>query len=367
MKPNRACWMGLVMAALVLGACQGETETPPQDIIRAIKFVVVEEPASGQARRLPGVVEASDTSELSFQVGGNVAVLPVELGDSVQEGDLIAALDDQPYRLQVQASRAELGEAQANLRERREFHTSQETLFRGGWIARTAFDQSLASFQSAQNQVAAAQARLDLAQRDLNNARLLAPFPGLISEKRVDAFQDVAAGQPVVLLESQGQLTVDVLMPETILEFAPLGADVVIDLPAQGISGLTGTVTEVGSRATTANAFPVSMTLDAPPDGVRSGMAAEVTFLRAEGVGADAPQAFLLPLSALLPGADSFDAFVFRFDRDTSTVRRLAVNSRDIRDNLVEVVGPIQPGDIIAAAGAEFLSDGQRVTLWVPE
>ena len=54
---------------------------------------------------------------------------------------------------------------------------------------------------------------------------------------------------------------------------------------------------------------------------------------------------------------------VFRFDADTSTVRRVPVEIEDLHDNEVQIAGDLSAGDIIATAGVEFLADGQEVRL----
>ncbi|MCZ6587293.1 MAG: hypothetical protein O7B24_05030 [Alphaproteobacteria bacterium] len=60
-----------VLAALALAGCE-EDEPEVTERIRAIKTYTVSLHASGRSRKFPGVVEATDTSSLSFEVSGNL-------------------------------------------------------------------------------------------------------------------------------------------------------------------------------------------------------------------------------------------------------------------------------------------------------
>jgi multidrug efflux pump subunit AcrA (membrane-fusion protein) len=62
--------------------------------------------ASGQVRIFSAVIEASDSSSLSFQIGGNVREVKVNQGDQVARDQVLAVLDQEPFRLNVQAAAA---------------------------------------------------------------------------------------------------------------------------------------------------------------------------------------------------------------------------------------------------------------------
>ncbi len=102
----------IFVSAALLAACE---EEPPQVVeqVRAIKTITVTEVASGQVRKFSGIVQATDTSALSFEVGGNVKEVKVKLGSRVKKGQVLAVLDKQPYVLAVQAAEAALSKSKA--------------------------------------------------------------------------------------------------------------------------------------------------------------------------------------------------------------------------------------------------------------
>jgi multidrug efflux pump subunit AcrA (membrane-fusion protein) len=151
---------------------------------------------------------------------------------------------------------------------------------------------------------------------------------------------------------------------ETIISRISVGMPVTVKFPRDEEGILQARITEVGSTAGTANAFPVKATLDDPPGEIRSGMTAETTILLAQE-GADS--GFLVPLSAIAPGDGPGQGYAFIYDPETQTVKKTLVKGRGAVDNFVNVVEGIEPGDIVAVAGVTFLSDGQTVKLMQPQ
>ncbi len=76
------------LAPLVLAAC-GEAPPEVAEQIRAIKTITVTQLATGQERKYSGMVHATDSSSLSFQVSGNVESVAVERGECVTKGQVL--------------------------------------------------------------------------------------------------------------------------------------------------------------------------------------------------------------------------------------------------------------------------------------
>ncbi len=352
--------LGLVVAALLAGCEQEVPEIPEQ--VRPIRTFTVAEVASGQVRKFAGVIAASDSSSLSFQIGGNVHQVLVNQGDQVEAGQTLAVLDQEPFRLNVQAADADLKSAQADLEQKRADYDRQKTLYERGWVARAAFEVAERAFRTAVTRVDYAVARLDLANRDLRNTTLAAPFDGFIARRMVDPFVEVRAGQALFELEVKGGFEAAFGVPETSIRQVVLGMPASVIVP-QSETAIEALITEIGSAAGAGNAFPVKAAILEPPVTLRSGMTAEVTLLLARQ---DRPGGYLVPLSAVAPGEQAGQGFVFVYEPSSSTVRRTPVSSAEtLSSNMVAVTG-IEAGDIVATAGVNFLVDGQAVALLEP-
>ena len=349
----------LVTATLLLAACE-EEQPEVMENIRAIKTITVSERGSGQMRRFPGVVEAVDTSSISFEVAGNTRDVNVNVGDRVEKGQVLATLDDKPFQLNVEGAEAELGRTKAQLAEKETEFVRQKTLYEKEWVAKAAFDQALAARDSASNQVSYAGSKLNLARRDLEKTVLVAPFDGVIASKFVDPFQEVARGEKVFEIYAEGAMDVVLSVPENAIGELHLGLPAEISFPSEQVPVQEGRVSEIGTVAGEANAFPVKVSLAAPPDSVLPGMTAEAALILGEAGG---KTSYLVPVSAIAAGDEPGRGYVFVFDSDTSTVKKTEIRGEGVQDNRVFVTDGIAAGDVVAVAGVSFLRDGQQVKL----
>ncbi|RVU39740.1 efflux RND transporter periplasmic adaptor subunit [Hwanghaeella grinnelliae] len=354
----------LVLAFLILlVGCDDAAETVPQ-VIRPIAWTAVESVDLAQVRRLSGTLKAARTASLSFEVGGKTATVAANLGDVVGKGALLAEIDDAPYQLNLNAARGALQEARAALHEAENSYRRQKQLFDKGWIAQAALDNAIATLDSARSNVNIAQAQFELAERDLTDTRLLAPYDGRITTRSIEPSQQVAAGQPVFEIEGQGGLEVSVMVPETIIQNVHDGQTFEVTFAGRDALTAQARVTEIGPRAQASNAFPITLALAGDYPSLRSGMSAEVNFtFEGRGRTGYTGKAMKVPITALLPGNDQ-DALVFVFDPDSGTVSRRSVQTENIIDNEVLISSGLEAGEIIATAGVAFLREGQKVRLF---
>lgn len=143
---------------------------------------------------------------ISPDVSGEIVELPVQEGDEVQRGDLLAGLRQDDYLAQVEQSRAQLAQQRASLAERRaDSMQARRTLERTERLhergvepeselesAESAFQQAVARLQAARHQVESAEANLQDAREQLEKTRLYAPMNGTVSKL------DVEEGERVV-------------------------------------------------------------------------------------------------------------------------------------------------------------------------
>jgi len=365
--PKFATW-GVLFALLV--GC-GQDVAPPELPPRAILWQRVSGESVYEARAISGIVTAISDTRLAFEVGGIVETVDVALGDLVKSGQVLTRLDPEPFELAVSDAEAALAKARA-LREsaRADFSRTNE-LYKADVASRQEYDRALAMRDSRDSQVAATQARLNLARRDLRRSVLRAPFAGAISVKEIDRAMKVASGQVVIEMDSgESGLRVEIQMPETLISRVHQGDQVSVTFPSVGDQQLdtedrsySAVVAEVGTRAGTGNAFPVRSDLIEAPSGLRPGMTAEVIFsMPREDQGIAVVEGFVIPIAAVIAEADDQFA-VFVFDPQSSTVSKRSIRLGGVRDNDVAVLEGLKPGETIATAGVSFLREGQTVTL----
>jgi RND family efflux transporter MFP subunit len=313
--------------------------------------------------KFPGVVEATDSSSLSFEVYGNVQELKVDVGDEVTVGQLIAVLDKRKFELNVTSAQAAVGRANAQLTEKRKDLDRLKRIKKldPGAVSEAAIDQSDAAYKSAQEAVGYNSSQLNLAKRDLQKTELIAPFDGVISKRYVDVFREVKRGEPIFDLYIQGAMEAVIDIPEIAIDDIYIGLRCEIQFPKDPDRVYQGSVSEVSSAAGAASTFPVKVAILDAGGQILPGMSAQVNLLLSQE---DEESGYLIPISALSPGDEGAKGYVFVFDPETSTVKRTPVRMRaGLVDNNVAVEEGVKPGDIIAMAGVSFLENGQKVKL----
>ncbi|MFP4228206.1 MAG: efflux RND transporter periplasmic adaptor subunit [Salinivenus sp.] len=169
------------------------------------------EAETAQARSITQTVTAFGRAQpevevaISPDVSGEIVELPVQEGDAVQEGDLLARLRPDDYRAQLDQNRAQVAQQQANLARRRadsvqarKAFERQEALFEKGVIpeseyedAQSAYQQAEAQLTAARYQVESARATLRDSEEQLEKTRLYAPMNGTVSRLSVEVGERV--------------------------------------------------------------------------------------------------------------------------------------------------------------------------------
>ena len=351
------------LVAILVSACGGEVAEPVERV-RAVKTILVADRASGQLRKFPGTVEPVDNSILSFEVSGLVQEVNASAGDRFEEGQVLAVLDKQTFELTVESARAALSRSQAQFNEKETAYDREKRIQAqdAGATTQRAVDQAQAAYESNRQAVSYSRAQLDLANRDLRNTELRAPFDGVVSVRHVEAFQEVSRGQPVFDLFVEGAMEATVAIPENMIADVYLGLKGEVRLPNRD-KVYQAAVSEIGSAATAANAFPVKATITDADEQVRPGMTTELALLFAVEQG---QTGYLVPVQALVPGMAGDDRHVYIYDTETSTVRKTAVQGGGLVGDRAIITAGISPGDVIVVAGVPFLRDGQQVSLMNP-
>jgi RND family efflux transporter MFP subunit len=350
--------IGMLCIALALTACKEKTEIMEE--IRAIKTITVSEQAAEQIRKLSGLVAAVDSSGLSFQVGGQVESVEVDIGDRVKKNQVLAVLDPEPYQLEVDAVGAELVKARANVVNTKSEYDRQQRVYEQGAGAKSDLDSAEYNYRAARSAVDYQIARLDQANRNLRKTKLLSPYDGTIAWRAVNPHEEVKVGQKVFEIDAKGAMEVQLAVPETTIDRIHIDDPATITFPTLPGESAKGRISFIGSAAVKANAFPVKVELIDPNEKVKPGMTAEANLSMKDE---NQQPGYLVPLQAILPAPEANRGYAFVYDPETSTVKKTAVRSRGSEQKKAIVYEGLAAGDIIAVAGVSFLADGMKVKL----
>ena len=362
MRTTLSYLMPCLALSLLLSACK-EEQTPTVEAIRPIAWTTAEKSGLEQSRHLSGIVQPVESAELSFQVGGKIDKVQVKLGDVVKKGQLLATVEDSGYRFNQMSSQANLEQSIATQKEAENEYRRYAELEKQGLVSASGYDNAKTAYATASSAIDLARAQLDISNKNLKDTQLTAPYDGKITQRLIEPSMQVAAGQGAFEIEGQSGLEVQVMVPETLMRDIRLGQELAIEYPVLPDVNGSGVITEIGSKAQSANAFPVTVLVNNDLKHLRAGMTAEVNFIFT-GTGRSGYQgeAFRLPVSALGAGIGQ-QAYVFVYDQQSKQVEKRRVSVENILNNEVFISSGLKQGEIIATAGVTYLRHGQRVNL----
>jgi RND family efflux transporter MFP subunit len=339
-------------AALLLAGCEAST-APIAKIDRPVQVQRVAFADAETKRDFVGVVRARYETDLGFRVAGKIVTRVVNVGDSVRVGDVVARLDPEDLRLQVQSAEAELAAATSNLAQASADFERYSKLKTNGWASIADFDRKKAASDEAQGRLDRARRALDLAHNQLGYAELQADADGVITATLAESGQVVAIGQPVARLAHRGEKEAVVALPETWLAEARI-AKASVQLWAERDRSFAAHLRELSPQADPATrTYAARFTIQDADDAVAFGMTATVTLTQA----GDAKIA-RLPLSAILNRGTG--PSVFAIDASGALVQRPVTVTGFTEDSALVTSG-IGDGDRIVTLGVQKLEPGLKV------
>ncbi len=225
------------VCVLLLGACQqgtgngndteDEEETPPIPVetskpVRGDVYAVY----SGTAP-----IEAFAEADVIAKVEGEIRAVLVEEGDDVSEGQVLARLDGDRLRLELNESRARLRKMERDF-ERNEDLRAKGLLSEG-------------DFEKLKYDLEALRASYNLASLELDYTQIRAPIDGVISERYIKRGNTIAVGEPLYRVTSFDPLVAYLHVPEREYRQIAAGQPVAIDIDALAGQRIIAAVTRV--------------------------------------------------------------------------------------------------------------------------
>ncbi len=352
----------VVCAALSgLASCSRE-QLPAEERLRPVRYVQVSDDTLVRDRDFPGVSKSSRESRLSFKVAGTVTGVPVQIGQRLNAGDLIAQLDAASFSLQRQQAQATLVEAQANERNAIANYDRTKGLYANENASLNDLDQARAQAEAVRAQVASASKALEIARLNESYTRLVADDDCSISSIDAEVNENVSAGQQVIAVSCGDEFEVYLDLSESVIGSVDEATPVSVSFGAIADTVFTGRVSEIAvSSAGNQSVFPVVIKIIEKHTALRSGLAADVTFqfdTSAQGNG------IVIPVAAIMSSPAGTFVFIAEHDADNrALVTRRAVTLGELSQSGVEILDGLSVGDRVITAGLSVIREGQRVLI----
>lgn len=345
-----------IVAGLLLAACgqsQPAPETAAQPRAKAVHVAPVVIADASRSFALTGVTRAAQRAVIAFQASGTLKSRPVNIGDKVKAGDLIASLSNPDAQPQVASAKARLAELKSRVAQAERDAKRVQTLFDQSAATREELEQSSARRDALRASQDNAQAQLSRAQRNLGENRITAPVAGQIDQVFFQPGEFVLAGRPVASLSGAGALEVEIGVPENLLGAVTIGQTAKLHLPLFQDRKITGRVSELASGAGgPGKLFQAIITLNEDQN-LRAGLTV-VWALQSHQ-----PQQLMVPVSAVSSPGGSATPRVYRVVDGKAFA--VPVKLGEIVDESVIVRGDLAAGESIIVVGLNNLTNGRAV------
>ncbi|MDH3580637.1 MAG: efflux RND transporter periplasmic adaptor subunit [Hyphomicrobiales bacterium] len=357
--------LALCMAASALFLAGCEEKVAPEKPIRPVVSMVVGDIERIRTDVYPGRAKATQEVNISFEVSGKMTERRVNVGDSVKRGDVLAVLEPDRYKAEVNRLKAERTAALAQLENAEKQLARQEELLLKGFTPKARVDERRAAERSARAKAASIRAAIDSAELDLSHTTVTAPFDGTASETFVENFQNVVAKQPILRLLDTSQIEMEVNVPEALIGLAPHVKEILVRFKTLPDVEIPAKIKEVSNEASlTTRTYPVTIIMDQPEGAhIKPGMAGEAKAV-VELPGDWAKKGIAVPAAALFSPDDAKtdEVFVWIVNEADKSVQRRQVQVVATARRGVLIKG-IKAKERIVIAGVSFLNDGQKVRI----
>ncbi|HZQ97152.1 MAG TPA: efflux RND transporter periplasmic adaptor subunit [Candidatus Sulfotelmatobacter sp.] len=297
-----------------------------------------------------GTMEAVHGVTVSADLPGTVEKISFESGQYVHAGDVLVELDTRQERAQLAALEAQRDLARTNF-------ARMKQLLDAGVISRADFDAAVAQQKQTEANVAETRATIE-------RKTIRAPFSGILGIRKANLGQYLAAGNPIVPLQSLDPIYVDFGVPQQDAAHVRRGST--LHVTSEDLAGhqFTGRVTALDSVVDEATRnVQVQATLPNPGGKLKPGMFVQVQL----GFG-EARSVIALPASAIsyAPYGDSVFVITDLKDPKGNTyrgVRQQFVKVEGSRGDQVAVVSGLNPGDEVVTSGVFKLRNGAAVKI----
>ena len=352
----------LLVAALIGCSSEKKETQPTHEVVSNVDVVAAQKALAPEYVESTGTVRAAESAQLSAQVLASVIGVNAREGDRIHKGQVLVLLDDAQLRAgmdraaaAVTAAEKETAGADASYNLAGATVKRYENLFSKKSVSPQEFDEVQARYEEAQARVDAAHAAQAQARAALTEAktmqgytRLLAPFDGVITEKRVEVGNIASPGMPLLTVENTGRYRLEANVNEMDIRAVRLGMKTPVRIESLTPEPILAKVTEIVPAADPASrSFTVKLDLPAMPN-LRSGLFGRINISKGNH------DVMLVPRTAVVNRGQLQAVYVVGGDQ-VATLRYITLGHP--QENRVEVLSGIEAGErLIADPGQRDLS-----------
>lgn len=317
-------------------ASQARQEKPVNAVLLELHPVTIKD-----AINLPGTVEPWTSLELMAKVNGSISEVLVQEGSSVREGDILARIEADDYRIALDSAVAAFKRAKADYERKKAMISKKIT--------------SQADLELSETQMLTARAAMEDAELQLSRCTITAPISGVIRRLDAEIGLFLSIGDPIAEILQIDRVKAVVGIPESDVDAVRKISEVDIAIQALDNLEVTGTKYFLSpAPETTARLYRLELEIDNSSRTILPGM-----FVRANVVKRTVERAITIPIYSVITRNNEQFVFVV----NDGTVHKRPVKLGILEKWQVQITEGLRPGDKVVIEGHREVEDGQQVNV----
>ncbi len=289
---------------------------------------------------LPAQLNPVETASVSAEVSGIIDALKIDFGSKVQKGEVVGAIDTKIQQLNLQSTLLMKDKLEDDYKRAKD-------LYEGKAATEVKLIESKFQYENAEIQA-------DQIKQQIENANIVSPIKGVVTNQNSKAGEFVSAGKAIATIVNISQLKATAFVDETEVYFIENNQEVEVASPSFPDKKLTGKVIYVSPNGDENHNYQVDVLLDNQPEVFKAGTNVNVSINLAQK-----EHVILIPKRALV--SDKKEPYVFVINGGVAT-RRKIVTGLSQGEN-IEVVSGLSAGEEVVLSGQINLTDGSKVNV----
>ena len=304
--------------------------------------------------RFTGTTQPVDQTIVKARVAGRLAEVLVREGDRVAKGQLLARFETNELQSRVNERQSALDAARADARWTARDLGDKETLAKRNIVSQSALDAARSTAENKASMVSVAEAQLEIAQRNLGDAQVKAPFDGVVGERIANQGESLPIDGKILALLDTSHVEVAAQMPAADVVRLKVDQPATVTLEGFGDREFQGRITRISPTAQPGSrSIPVYVEITDRHDALRGGL-----FAMGSVVVAEKGHALAVPAGAMRK--DEQGDYVLAVENGVLVRKPVGAVRTWSRGELVEVKG-LESGLTIVSAPLPGLKAGQAV------
>ena len=363
-NPSRALSALLIALVSAMGAAGGCTDggsvevSDQQPFTRAtrVETLVLVPISFDETIQVTGAVEALNDANLAAQASGKVDFI-AEHGTRIEQGAVVARLDQAQAMASVQQAEAALETAQAQRELASDNYERIAPLHERKAVSALEVEQSRLQLEQTEASVRQTEAALANAQVQLGNTVVYAPFGGTVEHKFLDRGEHAGPGDPLIRLVSVDEVRILAGIPERYSADVRVGTSVRLSFPTARLEPRLGETTFVGAAIEPmSRTFPIEVRVPNPDGDLKPAMLAELHVPRKTHM-----NVLTLPRSAVVFDEIGPGVYTVAESSEGAVVERRPVVLGANAVGFVVIESGLDPGDEVVIQGQHSLAGGDPI------